>query len=228
MKLSLFVGLDMVDGTKQPPRKVDLAFLDQSLVCKFGTWDFDPQGRGLDQLKASEYILAIDGPQGLAGSPDKRMRECEREGGTPGKSPYEFPSLDRWGAGYVISSIKLFAALFQSRAFELHGLTSADQATLIEVYPGKGWRRLAKSSGANPKELVRKTRQEGREQRLRLLKQNGIRPVSDRLPTHDQLDAALAAFAALRFAGGTHMQEGVPPFWDIAKQVLREGFIVYP
>lgn len=215
----------MVDGCKPSPKKVDIAFLDHSLVCTFATWDFDPQGRGLfpGQLRPPGFILAIDGPQGLAGSPGDGMRRCEKVGGVAGKSPYDFPSLDRPFAGFVVSSVRLFAALWQSGKFHLHGLPSSSthQATLIEVYPGKAWTCLAKG-------LAKKQRLEGRRQRQRLLEVRGVRLPSGGLPTHDQLDAALGALIAFLFAQGDTIQEGTPPFWDASKQVLREGFIIYP
>jgi len=229
MKHNLFIGMDMVDGCKPSPKKVDIAFLDHSLVCTFATWDFDPQGRGLfpGQLRPPGFILAIDGPQGLAGSPGDRMRKCERAGGAAGKSPYDFPPLNRPFAGFIVSSVRLFAALWQSRMFHLHGFQAepAHQATLIEVYPGKAWADLAKRERMPLTQ--RKQRVEGRRQRQRLLEALGVR-LSPNSLSHDQLDAALAALIAFRFAQGMTTQQGAPPFWDDSKKVLREGFIVYP
>ena len=227
-----FVGLDMVDGCKPSPRRVDLAFLARSLDCTFGTWEFDPSGGGLlpDQLAPPGFVLAIDGPQGLARSPGQSMRECERVGGVAGKSPYEFPPLNKPYGGFVRSSVMLFAALWQSGKFHLHGTAAApgDQASLIEVYPGRAWRRLADLSELDPKLLRNKRLREGRGQRLRLLERNGVGLPVDTLPTHDQLDAALAAFIAYRIVQVRTTQQGAPPVWDAAKRVLREGFIVYP
>lgn len=227
---TLFIGLDMVDGCRPSPRKVDVAFLDRSLVCTFDQWDFHPGGKGLfpGQLKPRGFILAIDGPQGLAGSPGDRMRKCERAGGAAGKSPYDFPPLNRPFAGFIVSSVRLFAALWQSRMFHLHGFQAepAHQATLIEVYPGKAWADLARRVQISLTE--KKQRLEGRSQRQRLLEAVGIRLPGSGLPTHDQLDAALAGLIAFRFAAGRTIQQGAPPFWDASKQVLREGFIVYP
>lgn len=232
MNANLFVGLDMVDGCRPSPRKVDLAFLDPSLTCTFGTWDFEPNADGLlpGDLAPPGFILAIDGPQGLARSPGESMRECERAGGVAGKSPYEFPPQSRPLGGFVVSSVKLFAALWQSNMFHLHGLPKAPshQATLVEVYPGNAWPKLAEQSGMIQKSLKKKRLREGREQRLALLKQNRVGMPSNALPTHDQLDAALAALIALSFAQGRTTQQGAPPFWDGSKRTLREGFIVYP
>jgi len=230
LKPTLFVGLDMVDGFRPSPRKVDVAFLDRSLTCTYDQWDFDPGGKGLlpDQLKPPGFILAIDGPQGSAGSPGERMRKCEREGRTPGRSSYDFPPPNMPYSGFVVSSVQLFAALYQSGKFHLYGfpIEPTHQATLIEVYPGKAWVDLAKRVRILLTE--KKQRLEGRRQRKRLLKATGVRLPSGSLPTHDQLDAALAALIAFLFAEGKTTQQGAPPFWDASKQVLREGFIIYP
>src|SRR3989442_345122 len=120
---NLFVGVDMVDGCKLSPRAVDVAFLDRSLICTFDQWDFDPQGKGLfpGQLRPPGFTLAIDGPQGLAGSPGDTMRRCERVGGVAGKSPYNFPPRNVPFSGFVESSVRLFGALWQSGKFHLHG-----------------------------------------------------------------------------------------------------------
>jgi hypothetical protein len=229
-KPSLFIGLDMVDGCRPSPRKVDVAFLDRSLGCTFDQWDFDPKGKGLlpGQLGSPGFVLAIDGPQGLAGSPGDPMRICERAGGVAGKSPYDFPPLDRPFAGFIASSVRLFAALLQSGKFHLHGLpvSSSHEARLIEVYPGKGWADVAKRNEIPLTE--KKQRLEGRKQRQCLLEASEIRLPPGSVPTHDQLDAALAALTAFRFAEGEATEQGVSPFWDSSKQVIREGFIVYP
>jgi predicted RNase H-like nuclease len=131
-------------------------------------------------------------------------------------------------SGFVASSIRLFAALWRSRRFHLHGFQaeSTHEATLIEVYPGKAWVDLARLIQMPLTE--KKDRVEGRRQRQRLLEASQVRLPSGRLPTHDQLDAALAALIAFRFAEGETTQQGVSPFWDNSKQVIREGFIVYP
>jgi len=227
---SLFIGLDMVDGCRPSPRKVDLASLDRSLVCTFDQWDFDSSGKGLfpGQLGPAGFVLAIDGPQGLAGSPGDLMRKCERVGGVAGKTPYDFPPLDRPFAGFIVSSVRLFATLWQSGKFHLHGLpsSSSHEGSLIEVYPGKAWADLAKRTQMLLTE--KKQRSEGRRQRQRLLEASGIRLSLSSLPTHDQLDAALAALIAFFFAEGKATEQGTRPFWDDASHVLREGFIVYP
>ena len=225
-----FVGLDMVDGTRPSPRRVDLAFLDESLLVKFGAWDFEPHGRGLypSELAEEGFLLAIDGPQGLAMSPGDTMRVCERIAGAPGHASYDFPAPSMPFSGFVTSSVRLFAALWRSGTFHLHGapVSSNHMASLIEVYPGRAWPDLATIAGIGLTE--NKQRREGRRQRQRVLKAMGLRLPPGQLPTHDQLDAAVAAFTGYLFARGKAREEGEPPFWDAPNEVLREGFIVYP
>ncbi len=230
LKPGLFIGLDMVDGCRPSPRKVDIAFLDRSGVCTFEQWDFDASGKGLSpgQLAPPGFVLAIDGPQGLAACIDDRMRRCEQAGRAAGKSPYAFPSLNKPYGGFVTSSIALFVALWRSSLFHLHGfpVEPTHQATLIEVYPGNAWRNLA--SSLQVPLTAKKQRLEGRRQRKNILESAGILLPSDALPTHDQLDAALAALLASLFSEGKFTEQGEPPFWDDSAQVLREGFMIYP
>lgn len=225
----VFVGLDMVDGSRPSPRPVDLALLDESLECAFEQWAFRCDGRGLfpDELGPPGFVLAIDGPQGLAGEPGKTMRECEREGGTPGKSPYDFPQSGPY-AGYVSSSVRLFAVLWRSRKFDLHGFapSGTGEASLIEVYPGNAWKTMSQETGLPL--TVKKQRRKGRQERTEILAALGLRMPVRSLPTHDQLDAALAALTALRYTNDQFRDEGTAPFWDGSRGVLREGFIVYP
>lgn len=226
-----FIGLDMVDGCKPTPKPVCVAFLDRNLVCRFETWEFDERGVGLfpGQLGAPGFVLAIDGPQGLAGSPDQKKRECERAGGVAGKSPYDFPLPEQIYSGLVTSSVRLFASLWQSGCFHLFGLPEAPahKASLIEVYPGKAYRDLAKPRDIH---LKRKRSSEGRGQRRWLLEEAGLDLRRADLPCeeHDQLDAALAAYTALLFASSKFTKQGITPSWDEHNKVLREGFIVYP
>src|SRR3990170_4884241 len=231
MTPGLFIGVDLIGGCRPTPRLVDIAFLDRSLTCEFDRWTFNFEGKGLmpNELAPPGFILAVDGPQGLAGEPDATMRVCEKIGGVAGKSPYDFPRAGVPFGGFVQSSVRLFASLWRSRRFHLHGLPPPDtsQAALIEVYPGKAWHILA-TLLKMPPPTVKKQRSAGRLQRQRLLKAAGLRLPPRPTPTHDQLDAALAALISLRFANGECARcDGVSPFWDESKQVLREGFIVY-
>ena len=47
-------------------------------------------------------------------------------------------------------------------------------------------------------------------------------------PTHDQLDAAVAAYIAYLFTVGKTTEYGQNPFEDSRFGILREGFIVQP
>jgi len=229
---NLFIGVDLVDGCCPMPRPVDIAFVDRSLLCRFGRWDFNFDGKGLlpDALASPGFVLAIDGPQGLAGEVGATMRVCERMGGVAGKSPYDFPRTGIPFGDFVTSSVRLFASLWLSGRFHFYGLppSTGHEATLIEVYPGKAWHILAKVL-EEPSPSAKKQRLAGRLQRDRLLEAAGLRLPPGSAPTHDQLDAALAALIAYRFANGKSTRcDGIAPCWDASKRVLREGFIIYP
>jgi hypothetical protein len=47
-------------------------------------------------------------------------------------------------------------------------------------------------------------------------------------PTHDQLDAAIAAYTAYLFSIGKTTKHGENPFEDEKLGILREGLIVQP
>jgi len=169
----------------------------------------------------------VDGPQGLAGAPGQSMRMCERELRTAGKCPYTFSPLGQPYAGFVRGSVELFYSLLQSGLFLLHGMSGPGPFGLIEVYPGSAWPVL---SGGEP--LEKKALLRGRRRRQRLLLQRGLRFPSDygadRPPTHDQLDAALAAYIGFLFWQGRTVSCGAGPAEDLGAGVLREGFIVQP
>jgi len=232
MTPGLFIGVDLIDGCRPTPRLVDIAFLDRSLTCEFDRWTFNFEGKGLmpNELAPPGFILAVDGPQGLAGEAGATMRVCEKIGGVAGKSPYDFPRASVPFGGFVQSSVRLFASLWLSGRFHLYGLPppSAQEATLIEVYPGKAWHILA-TLLKMPRPTANKQRLAGRLQRQGLLETAGLRLPPGLTSTHDQLDAALAALIALRLANDECTRsDGVAPFWDESRQVLREGFIFYP
>lgn len=178
-------------------------------------------------MRLSTAVLAVDGPQGLAGSVESSMRQCERQLRAAGKSSYELPAAGRPYAGLVRASVELFWSLVQSGDFSLHGLTGKGGVVLLEVYPGSAWPVLA---GGKP--LWKKASPDGREQRRAILASCEVQfPAGlseDLTPTHDQLDAALAAYIACRFWQGRSASYGASPFQDDEAGVLREGYIVQP
>ena len=120
-----FVGVDLTDPAASAPRPCDIAVLDGELTCTFSQWDYREDGLSIvpAQVVGRPFVLAIDGPQGLAGEPGATVRESERSVNAPGRSPYELPSNGRPYAGFIAGSVRLFHALVTSGArFRLLGL----------------------------------------------------------------------------------------------------------
>ena len=223
-----FIGLDLSDPTARNPRPCDYAVMDADLVCAFGQWEYREDGARIipDQAIGRSFILAVDGPQGLAGAPDAKVRESERLVRAPGRTPYALPEPGSAPyAGLIAGSVRLFAALVASGSrFRLLGLngTPASDATLIEAFPGGAWKALA--DGAR---LPAKRTAEGRRVRAEMLAGLGMRLPDGAAPTDDQLDAAVAAWTAHKLWVGEADAVGEPPALDGAG-VIREGYVVMP
>lgn len=217
-----FVGVDLTDPHARDPRPVTVAFMDRWRRVHFQQWRFDLSGAGLlpPSVSAEGYVLAVDGPQGLA-APGGRMREAERLLCAPGKSPERMPRPGSGPyAGFVAGSVALFAAL-RSAGASLLGEAPHESTDLLEVYPGDLWPKWAGYR------LPKKTLLAGRRARHDLLRGLGLElPVGADAVTHDQLDAAAAAYAAYLWATGKAVQVGHPPVFDASAGVLREGYIV--
>jgi hypothetical protein len=220
----------MVDPFATRPRPCDGAVLDSNLNCQFFQWDYRADGNGVVPLALVDrgFLLAIDGPQGLAGHPDATSRESEQATRTPGHTRYQMPPLGvkKPYAGFIRGSVELFSHMIRpGQRFRLLGLDGVGDrdANLMEVYPHAGWKALA---GRAP--LPNKAALAGRRARHDLLKAQGVQFPDSGLPTHDQLDAAMAAWTAYRFAMGQATKEGVAPTLDSERGVLREGYIVQP
>jgi hypothetical protein len=97
---------------------------------------------------------------------------------------------------------------------------------LIEVYPGAAWPVLARQR------LKKKRLLEGRRARYGLMVRLGMtfaqRYSIDMPPTHDQLDAAVAAYLAYLFESRKTCDYGEKPFEDTNLRILREGLLVQP
>ena len=222
-----FVGIDLTDPTVVAPRACDVAVLDPNLGCTFSQWDYQQDGLGIvpDAALGRSFVLAIDGPQGLAGEPDATVRESEKAVNAPARTPYDLPSNGRPYAGFVAGSARLFHALATSGSrFRLLGLGDAPlrDANLMEVFPGAAWRSLGGTT------LPAKRSLEGRRQRFALLAAEGMELPEGELPTDDQLDAAMAAWTAYCLSAGRARLEGRAPRLDAATGVIREGYIVQP
>ena len=222
-----YVGLDLSDPYAATQRPCDLAVLGPDLDCTFSTWDYRVDGLGIipPRVIGRSFILAIDGPQALAGRPEATVRESERLVNAPGRTPYELPEPGKPFAGFIRGSVELFhnLAVGGSR-FRLLGMEDVPpgDANLLEVFPGGAWRILS------PKSLPAKRTLEGRTARRDLLEGLGIALPSDDLPTDDQLDAAVAAFVAFEFDHGNVRVEGLGPMFDESTGALREGYVVQP
>jgi hypothetical protein len=228
-KRSTFIGIDLSDFFARRKRPCTRATIGENLNCIFGEWEFDLTGNQIapDRMPSIQFVLAIDGPQGLAGNTEYAMRFSERRLGTVGKSPYAFHPIGQPYAGFIQSSVKLFYALSKSRRFQLYGLENDKiDVNLIEVYPGAAWPVIAGHR------LPKKRLLSGRQSRYAVLLEKGIKFSPDYTveapPTHDQLDAAMAAYIAYLFTIGKAVAYGQNPFEDERLHILREGFIVHP
>jgi len=228
-KRSIFIGIDLSDPFAKRGRPCTRATIRSNLNCIFDEWEYDLTGNQIvpDNILPIQFLVAIDGPQGLAGNPECTMRLSERQLGTAGKSPYAFRPIGQPYAGFVQGSVKLFYSLSKSQRFQLYGLKNEKVDTnLIEVYPGAAWPVISGHRLQNKKLLA------GRQSRYELLMRMGIKfspkYTIEVPPTHDQLDAAIAAYVAYLFTIGKTMECGQDPFEDERLGVLREGLIIQP
>lgn len=227
---SMFIGIDLSDPFAKHKRRCTRAILEPDLYCTFDEWEYDPTGSTIvpSEIAHSPHIVAIDGPQGLARNPSQRMRLCEQQLGAAGKSSYAFCPIGQPYAGFVRGSVELFHSLYRSGDFHLHGVEQMQESNtnLIEVYPGAAWPVLTKQH------LKKKRLLEGRRARYGLMVKLGItfaqRYSIEMLPTHDQLDAAVAAYLAYLFKSGKTCDYGEKPFEDTNLGILREGLIIQP
>jgi len=238
---SFFIGVDPSDPYAENKRPCARAILRPDLHCEFDYWQYARTGAAIVPPDKAQfpYILAVDGPQGLAGTPGQEMRVCDQCLGTAGKSPYDLPDIKdpykRPYSGFVRGSIELFYSLHKS-GFYLLGIQKAEllHTNLIEVYPGRAWLELFNhlEKLLEKKILEKKRSPEGRRQRYMLLSNQGVvfdpKHSFDKPPTHDELDAAMAAYIAFLFKHEKTHNYGRDPYEDASLGVLREGLIVQP
>jgi Protein of unknown function (DUF429) len=188
-----YLGIDLTDRHARRPRAVDVCGLDATpggLAARFWTWTWagGELGAVAGEFGAAESAM-IDGPQALAAE-GRSLRACERLCRAAGKTP---DRLDRCAgpyAGFVRTSVELFAALDRAGlAVSPPGLASG----VCEVYPGHLWTRLAPG-------LAKKATALGLRQRAAILSACGV-ALADAALTHDRLDATLAALAAAAARG---------------------------
>jgi NAD(P) transhydrogenase len=218
---SWFLGVDLTDPHARNPRPVAVATMDRWRRVRFRTWTFEPSGRGLlpPEIVADGYVLAIDGPQGLA-SAGRRQREAERLLRTAGRSADTFPAPGAPYAGFIAGSVALFASL-RAAGLCLLGEAPPEKSSLLETYPADLWRKW---SG---RRIPKKSSPAGRRARHEILRGFGVDlPVGPEAITHDELDAAAAALLAYLWATGEAKLYGPPPVFDEKTGVIREGPIV--
>jgi len=231
-----YIGIDLTDPRSRDgePKPCDVAVLNPQLSCQFSQWNYSEQGDSIipEIALGRSFILSIDGPQGLTGNKDAGSRQSELSVqrsvgiGIPGHAMYELPSNGTPFAGFISGSVKLFYRLVTSGSrFRLLGMEGVSQrdANLIEVYPGAGWRSIA-----GTEKLPRKDTLKGRGARRILLETQGVMFAEGKPPSTDQLDAAMAAWTAYCYDTDQVSLEGVAPWKDDDKNVMREGYIVQP
>lgn len=219
-----FVGIDLADPTSVGAYPVVVAVMDRHKRIRFGTWTYNEEGVGLipGDIQETGYVLAINGPQGLP-RPGAKKRLCE-------ELLLEMAPRSAKGGlrGHIAASPEGSLKLFSTLRKELHrcglhvlGEGPQDRAALIEVDPDHLYSRLLGKAPA------KKTTPQGRRQRYDLLRGLGIElPMDAQAITHDQLDAAAAAYGAYIWATGQAQRIGDKPYWDEEAGVFREGWII--
>jgi hypothetical protein len=195
---SRYLGADLTDRYARAPRTIDVCGLTPlpggTFAARFWTWTWDAApgplevGALVDEIHLARVAM-LDGPQGLA-RPPAAMRACERLTGAPGKTPHQRPPFYVPFAGFIHSSVELFAAL---HATGVSISPAAGQQGCGEVYPGDMWTALV------PR-LPKKGTPEGDRLRSAALGMLGVTAWPANV-THDQNDAAIAALAAAALDG---------------------------
>jgi uncharacterized protein DUF429 len=225
-----YMGADLTDRYSSSCRGIDVCGLTRSedgkLTASFWFWHWDAGPRTLDMTGVARELTAaragmLDGPQGLA-TKGQSLRVCERQSAAVGKTPDRQPALARPFAGFIRSSLDIFAAL---RLAGIEISPSRFLGGVSEVYPGHIWTILC-----GRRALPKKSTDEGRAARKQILEVLGVSGLPS-LPTHDQNDACVAAMLAAAADGNvpglTAIGIGFPLFADV-DGTLREGLMVVP
>lgn len=117
-----YIGADLTDRYSKACRSIDVCGLssdaNNTLAAQFWLWHWDAGPGTLDvSVVSSEVRVAkaatFDGPQALA-TRGQDLRACERQSAAIGKTGDSLPPLTRPFAGFIRSSLDIFAALRQS------------------------------------------------------------------------------------------------------------------
>jgi len=226
----LYLGGDLTDRYSKHGRDIDVCGLtpgeNNTLTASFWFWRWDAVPLALDVTVIAKELAAtraamLDGPQGLA-TIGRALRACERQASAAGKTPDKRPELGRPFAGYICSSLDIFAALRRAG-------TNISPARFLggvsEVYPGHIWKILAGRASLPKKSTVK-----GRLERKQILEVLGVSGLPER-PTHDQNDACVAALlaaAADRAVPGVTLKGIGSPLFADRDGTLRERLMVVP
>ena len=223
-----YLGADLTDRTARSCRPIDVCGLepapDGRLRARFWQWLWDPApepvqlGPVLAEVRGARCAM-LDGPQALA-SAGRTLRACERRSRAAAKTPDRPPEPGRPYAGFVRSSLDLFAGLDRSGV----PIGAVPGPTACETYPAEVWLRLA------GERLPRKTTREGVAARVRLLELHGVVGLPP-APSHDHCDAAACALVAAAWDGAVEglVAEAVgDELTRDADGTLREGVMILP
>src|SRR5579871_4901672 len=144
----LYIGADLTDRYSAQCRDIDVCGLtparDGPLQAAFWRWRWDRAPQPLNVAPVAQELRAarvamLDGPQALA-CPGTALRVCERQSACVGKTPDTCPPLSKPFAGFIRSSLDLFAALkHEGIAISPPVFTGG----VCEVYPGHIWTILS-------------------------------------------------------------------------------------
>lgn len=236
-----YLGVDLTDGIRPAPRPIDVCGLARPkgpgparFRAAFWQWTYDGGGTRdasalLPELRAARGA-ALDGPHALA-APGESVRQAERLLRAPGRTPDSLERITGPYAGFVRTSVELFAALDAAGiavgtgepatiAGRPEALEMPSPGAVAEFYPGVIWNRLV------PR-LPRKSLAAGLAARRSILEALGLAFPPGRL-THDQLDAALGALLVAAWDGqvpGLAVERVGPPLVREGA-ILREGGIL--
>jgi predicted nuclease with RNAse H fold len=215
-----FLGVALEDPEALETRPVSIAAMDRWRRVRFRTWTFSPSGDGIVSPDIAEdgFVIAVDGPMALPGAGHK-VREAMKHLTQSGKFGKPSGKSGRTSAT-LPGSVLLFSNL-RNAGFGVLGEAPWESTMLLEVNLDHLWGQWA--GHAMPK----KTLPSGRRARYDLLRGLGIELAhGPDAVTHDQLDAAAAAFAAYLWATGKAKEYGDAPVFDEGRGCFVEGRVV--
>ncbi len=221
----LYLGVQPSDRYAKTRRALWICGLSVSegrACARFWRWRWQPVDEPLDvsallpELKAARVTL-VAGPQGLARA-GQGQRRSETLTSSSGPSPDALPAPGKPRAGFLRSSVELFAAFY---AAGLRVSPNGLRFGISETYPSAVWSQY--------EGLPRKNSKAGVAARRVLLGAFGLELDEELKLGHEQCDAALAAITAAAADGairGMHVAARGDLVSRGADGLLREGPIV--